>query len=102
MTAPGGPREPQPAAPEPASAQRQLERTSRRRLALYPARHRRLHEEEMVGVLLASAREGQRRLAPRDATDSMAGAALIWWRRAGRRCDPGGTDALALVSRSPA
>jgi hypothetical protein len=46
-----------------------LERGCRRLLALYPAGHRRLHEEEMVGVLLASTPEGQRRLALADKAD---------------------------------
>jgi hypothetical protein len=33
-----------------------LERRYRRLLAVYPPAHRRVHGEEMVGVLLASAR----------------------------------------------
>jgi hypothetical protein len=95
MTAPERPQLP----PEPArTAQRQLERGCRRLLALYPARHRRVHEEEMVGVLLASAHDGQRRLAPRDAADLIVGAARIWLRRAGRLRHPDGAAALALLS----
>ena len=36
-----------------------LERRYRRLLAWYPARHRRTYGEEMIGVLLASAPDGQ-------------------------------------------
>jgi hypothetical protein len=49
-----------------------LEISYRRLLAVYPAEHRRAYEEEMVGVLLASAEPGQRRPALADAAD------LLW------------------------
>ena len=39
---------------------RKLERRYRRLVALYPMRFRRQREEEMVAVLMAGAREGQR------------------------------------------
>jgi hypothetical protein len=38
-----------------------LERGYRRLLACYPARFRSEHGEELVGVLMAGARDGQRR-----------------------------------------
>ncbi|HEY1918932.1 MAG TPA: hypothetical protein VGH27_25450 [Streptosporangiaceae bacterium] len=76
----------------------QLERSCRRLLTLYPAGHRRLHEEEMVGVMLASAGAGQRGLPLRDAADLIVGATRIWLHWASRRCNPRGADALALVS----
>jgi hypothetical protein len=49
-----------------------LERRYRRLLACYPASHRALHGEEMIGVLLAAAPPGRRRPAIADAVD------LIW------------------------
>jgi hypothetical protein len=42
-------------------AMSRLERRYRRLLAWYPAQHRRIYGEEMIGVLLASAPDGQRR-----------------------------------------
>ncbi|MFI5064156.1 MAG: hypothetical protein ACHP9Z_09290 [Streptosporangiales bacterium] len=52
-----------------------LERRYRRLLAWYPAGHRRDHEEEMLGVLLAAARGGQRRPALGDAVNLIWGSA---------------------------
>jgi hypothetical protein len=64
--------------------QRRLERRYRRMLALYPAGHREQHDEEMVGVLLASATEG--RLAHlADLTDLATGAIRIRMRFAIKR-----------------
>ena len=37
-----------------------LERRYRRLLRCYPPGHRQVHQEEMLGVLLATARPGQR------------------------------------------
>jgi hypothetical protein len=79
-------------------AERHLEARCRRLLALYPATHRTAHEEEMVGVLLDSAREGQRRLDLRDAFDLILGAVLIRLRRSGPMRHPEWADALAVLS----
>ncbi|MGI9005834.1 MAG: hypothetical protein ACR2FU_06510 [Streptosporangiaceae bacterium] len=76
-----------------------LERRYRRLLAWYPAGHQRAYGEEMVGVLLASARDGQRGPRPAEIADLAAGAGRAWLRTAVRgRPDPGWRDALAIVS----
>lgn len=62
-------------------ADRRLEAGYRRLLALYPARHRRVHREEMLAVLLTAARPGQRRPGLAEALDLVAGAVRI-------RCQP--------------
>ena len=48
------------------SAAAVLEGRYRRLLAMYPAEHRRKHQDEMLGVLMTGARAGQHRpgLAP--------------------------------------
>jgi hypothetical protein len=80
------------------SQEHPLEPQCRRWLALYPAAHRHVHEEEMIGVLLDNAREGQRRLDPRDALDLIFGAARIRLRRSGPMRHPEWADALAVLS----
>ncbi|GGL44940.1 hypothetical protein [Planomonospora parontospora] len=50
--------------------------------AWYPAEHRARHEEEMIAVLLASARPGQTRPGLRDAADLLLGAVRIRLRHA--------------------
>jgi hypothetical protein len=94
--------------PEPAPVLRQaddfppgcggLERGYRRLLAFYPARHRRVHEEEMLAVLMTAAPDGKHRPGIADATDLIWGALRV-------RCQPqrGGAapawrDALAVLS----
>ncbi|MFD0886976.1 hypothetical protein ACFQ08_20715, partial [Streptosporangium algeriense] len=54
-----------------------LEERYRRLLALYPAGHRALHEEEMLGVMLAQAGRGQRYPGPRDVFDLVKGGLSI-------------------------
>jgi hypothetical protein len=74
-----------------------LERRYRRLLAFYPARYRRVHEEEMLAVLLTAPPAGKRRPGLTEAADLIAGALRVW-------CQPsrGGTAgwrrALALIS----
>jgi hypothetical protein len=85
MTGPGGP---------PG-----LERGYRRLLACYPAEHRRAHEQEMLGVLMAGARDGQRRPRLAESADLIRGALRI--RTApgpAGTAGPGWRDALAVVS----
>ena len=51
-----------------------LERGYRRIVALYPRWFRRDSEEEIVGVLMATAHEGQRRVGPAESADLIRGA----------------------------
>jgi hypothetical protein len=75
-----------------------LERRYRRLLTWYPPRHRRTYGEEMIGVLLASAGEGQRRPRLTEVADLAGGAGRVWLRTVLRRePDPGWQDALAIV-----
>jgi hypothetical protein len=76
-----------------------IERRYRRLLGWYPAGHRRAHEDEMLGVLLSAAREGQRWPRPGEAANLIWGALEIRLRPA-----PAGArlaswrDALAVFS----
>ena len=74
-----------------------LERRFRRMLAWYPAEHRRTHGEEMIGVLLASASDGQQRPRLADSLDLVGGGLRIRLRAilAGR-LSARWTDALAV------
>jgi hypothetical protein len=54
-----------------------LERSYSRLLAWYPAEFRRNHEAEMLGVLMDSARDGQRRVGLADAADLIRGALTV-------------------------
>ena len=77
----------------------ELERRYRRLLTWYPAEHRRANGEEMLGVLLASARGRQRRPSISDALDLALGGLRIRFRallagQFGRNF----TDALAVYS----
>jgi hypothetical protein len=76
-----------------------LERRYRRLLAWYPAQHRHAHGDEMVGVLLASARDGQRRPRASDALDLALGGLRIRARAVlAGRFGLSFTDALAVYS----
>ncbi|HEX2312405.1 MAG TPA: hypothetical protein VHJ17_01640 [Thermomonospora sp.] len=68
-----------------------------RLLRWYPADHRRVHEDEMLGVLLASARPGQERPTARDRADLIGGALRIRFRRALSSAADGWGDALAVT-----
>jgi len=76
-----------------------LERRYRRLLAWYPADHRRVHAEEMVGVLLAAASQDRRRPSIADALDLIKGG-LQTRIRPGRSegLDAGWHDTLAVAS----
>jgi hypothetical protein len=77
----------------------QLERNCRRLLALYPRAHRRMHEDEMLGVLVASARPWQRRPGVIDTADLILGALRIRARpTSGPVRDHRWGDALAVAS----
>jgi hypothetical protein len=76
-----------------------LEHRYRRLLAWFPAEHRRNYEEEMVGVLLAAASDGQRLPRVAETLDLIRGAVTVRMRAimtAGP--DPGWRDALSLTS----
>lgn len=56
-----------------------LEARYRRLLAFYPREHRQLYEDEMLGVLLAAARPGQRWPSPAEVADIFASAGRVRW-----------------------
>ncbi len=74
-----------------------LERRYRRLLACYPARYRRVHEDEMLAVLMSGAPDGKHRPGLAEAADLILGALRVWCQpsrggMAGRR------GALALIA----
>lgn len=76
-----------------------LERHYRRLLVWYPAGHRREYGEEMVGVLMTSARDGQRRPNRGDALDLIGGGLRARFRRSRTgEGNPAWRDALAAFS----
>jgi hypothetical protein len=74
-----------------------LERGYRRLLALYPARYRRVHEQEMLAVLMTASADGQHRPGAVEAADLIIGALRIRC-QAVRKWVPGWRGTLALVS----
>jgi hypothetical protein len=75
-----------------------LELRYRRLLALLPWEHRRRYEDEMLGVLLDGAKEGQRHPRPADTADLLLTAVRLRLRATGRGLgDPRWTSAAALV-----
>jgi hypothetical protein len=76
-----------------------LERRYRRLLGCYPPAHRDEHREEMLGVLLAAARPGQRAPGLRQAVNLAGCGLVIRVRRIpGWLAADAGQDALAVVS----
>jgi hypothetical protein len=76
-----------------------LERRYRRLLGCYPPAHREFHREEMLGVLLAAARPGQRTPGLGQAVNLAAcGLAIRVRRIPGWLAAGAGQDALAVVS----
>jgi hypothetical protein len=76
-----------------------LERRYRRLLGCYPPTHREFHREEMLGVLLAAARPGQRTPGLGQAVNLAAcGLAIRVRRIPGWLAAGAGQDALAVVS----
>ena len=76
-----------------------LERGYRRLVACYPARYRRVHEEEMLAVLMTAAPESKRRPGLAEAADLLLGALRV--RLQPSRADvaePAWRDALAILS----
>jgi hypothetical protein len=62
-----------------------LERRYRRLLMFFPARYRREHEQEILSVLMAGAKEGQRRPGLADSADLLTSAIFIRWREITRQ-----------------
>jgi hypothetical protein len=76
-----------------------LERRYRRLLRCYPPGHRQVHREEMLGVLLATARPGQRAPGARQTVNLVACGLAIRARRAlSSLAGEPWQDALAVVS----
>jgi len=76
-----------------------LERRYRRLLRCYPPGHRQVHREEMLGVLLATARPGQRAPGARQTVNLVTCGLAIRGRRAlSSLADESWQDALAVVS----
>lgn len=76
-----------------------LEICYRRLLRWFPAEHRALHQEEMLGVLMAGAEPGRNRPSRAESADLLLGAARIRLRPGRALCDgPGWRDALAVYS----
>jgi hypothetical protein len=75
-----------------------LERRYRRLLRCYPPSHREIHREEMLGVLLATARPGQRTPGLRQTVNlAVCGLAIRVRRIPGWLAADAGQDALAVV-----
>jgi hypothetical protein len=76
-----------------------LEICYRRLLRWFPAEHRALHQEEMLGVLMAGAEPGRNRPSRAETADLLLGAARIRLRPHRALSDgPGWRDALAVYS----
>ncbi len=76
-----------------------LEICYRRLLRWFPAEHRALHQEEMLGVLMAGAEPGRNRPSRAETADLLLGAARIRLRPGRALSDgPGWRDALAVYS----
>ena len=67
-------------------------------LACYPAAYRRVHEEEMVAVLMTAAPHGKRRPGIGEAADLIWGAVRVRCQPSRSSTEPGWRDALAVVS----
>jgi len=75
-----------------------LERGYRCLLACYPAAYRRVHEEEMLAVLMTAAPHGSRRPGIGEAVDLIWGAVRVRCQPSRRSAEPGWRDPLAVVS----
>ena len=78
--------------------QARLERGYRRLLAFYPAAHRRVHEEEMLAVLMTQAPVGKQRPGIAEAADLLLGALRVRCQPPTGAAEPGWRDALAVLS----
>jgi hypothetical protein len=74
-----------------------LERGYRRWLRWYPKSFRQQHEAEILGVLMAGAREGQRRPELMECLDLMRSALWMWLRPSAPRSDRSVFNAVKLL-----
>lgn len=80
-----------------------LERSYRRLLAFYPARYRRVHEEEILAVLMTAAAEGKSRPSLAEAADLIMSALRVRCQPVrGGLAGPGWRGILALMSAGAA
>jgi Domain of unknown function (DUF1707) len=87
--------------PEPAPVPQQadaLERRYQRLLVCYPARYRRVHEEEMLAVLMTAAPQGKRRPGIGEAANLILGALRVRLQPSRDGAEPAWRDALAVLS----
>jgi uncharacterized membrane protein len=92
---------PAPVAPAASGMPRaaiRLERSYRRLLFLYPSRYRRVHEEEMLAVLMTAAPDGQQRPGLAEAADLIWGALRVRLQPQSSGSEPAWRDALAALS----
>jgi hypothetical protein len=75
-----------------------LERGYRWLLACYPAAYRRVHEEEMLAVLMTAAPSGKQRPGMAEAADLIWGAVRVRCQPSRNGAEPSWRDALAVVS----
>jgi hypothetical protein len=75
-----------------------LERGYRRLLFFYPARYRRVHDEEILAVLMTAAPDGQRRPGIAEAADLIWGALRVRLQPQRDGGEPAWRDALAVLS----
>jgi hypothetical protein len=75
-----------------------LECSYRWLLAAYPAAYRRVHQEEMLAVLMTAAPHGSRRPGIGEAADLIWGALRVRCQPSRHGAEPGWRDALAIVS----
>jgi hypothetical protein len=75
-----------------------LERGYRRLLVCYPAAYRRVHEEEMLAVLMTAAPSGKRRPGIAEGADLIWGALRVRCQPSRNGAEPSWRDALAVVS----
>jgi hypothetical protein len=74
------------------------ERGYRRLLVFYPAPYRRVHEEEMLAVLMTAAPDGKRRPGIAEAADLILGALRVRCQPQRDGAEPAWRDALAVLS----
>jgi len=74
-----------------------LERGYRLLLACYPAAYRRVHEEEMLAVLMTAAPDGKRRPGIGEAADLIWGALRVRCQPSRNGAEPAWRDALAVL-----
>jgi len=74
-----------------------LERRYRRWLKWYPTAFRHEHEEEILGVLMAGARDGQRHPGPMDCLDLMSNGLRMRLRPTVRPSDRSAFAAVKLI-----